>query len=372
MFGILFSLDGGHLLGYVIDNILSQEVRVLKMKSIVIHAPKDLRIEDCDVPEMGTGQVRIKMAAGGVCGSDLHYYHNGGFGAIKLREPMILGHEVAGYIDAVGEGVEGLSVGQLVAVSPSRPCSTCEYCLKGQQNQCLNMRFYGSAMPFPHIQGAFREMLVADATQCVVADGLSAGEAAMAEPLAVCLHATRRAGEMLGKTVLVTGCGPIGVLCILAACRAGAKRIIATDLSEFTLGKAAEAGADVTINMGTDPEGLKPYTADKGQIDVLFECSGVAPALHGAIPAMRPQGVIMQLGMGGDMSLPMLAITAKELQLRGSFRFHEEFALGVSLMRDGLINVKPLITHSVPLENAIEAFDIASDRTQAMKAQITF
>jgi len=342
------------------------------MKSIVIHAPKDLRIEDHEVPALQAGQVRIKMAAGGVCGSDLHYYHNGGFGAIKLREPMVLGHEVSGVIDALGEGVDGLEAGQLVAVSPSRPCGQCEYCQKGQQNHCLNMRFYGSAMPFPHIQGAFSEVLVAEASQCVVADGLSAGEAAMAEPLAVCLHATRRAGEMLGKTVLVTGCGPIGVLCILAARRAGAKRIIATDLSDFTLSKAADAGADVCINMRTDPEGLQAYTKDKGQIDLLFECSGAAAALHGAIPAMRPKGIIMQLGMGGDMTLPMLAITAKELELRGSFRFHEEFALGVSLMRDGLIDVRPLITHSLPLDRAIEAFDIASDRTQAMKAQILF
>ncbi|WP_420861594.1 L-idonate 5-dehydrogenase [Algirhabdus cladophorae] len=342
------------------------------MKSIVIHAPKDLRVEDSSIPDLGAGQVRIKMAAGGVCGSDLHYYNHGGFGAIRLKEPMILGHEVAGYIEAVADDVTTHKVGQLVAVSPSRPCAACEYCLKGMQNHCLNMRFYGSAMPFPHIQGAFREVLVADASQCAIADGLSPGEAAMAEPLAVCLHATRRAGEMLGKTVLVTGCGPIGVLCILAARRAGAAKIIATDLSDFTLGKAAEAGADITLNMVTTPDGLAPYTKDKGQIDVLFECSGAAPALHGAIPAMRPCGVIVQLGMGGDMSLPMLAITAKELQLRGSFRFHEEFGLGVDLMQKGLIDVKPLITHTLPLDQAIDAFEIASDRSQAMKAQITF
>lgn len=227
-------------------------------------------------------------------------------------------------------------------------------------------------MPFPHIQGAFRETLIADASQCAIANGLSAGEAAMGEPLAVCLHATNRAGPMLGKTVLVTGCGPIGVLCILAARRAGAAKIIATDLSNFTLGKASDAGADTTINMAEFPDGLDPFGVGKGQIDVLFECSGAAPALTGAIPAMRPGGIIVQLGMGGDMSLPMLAITAKELQLRGSFRFHEEFALGVELMQKGLIDVKPLITHTMPLAKAVDAFEIASDRSQAMKAQIAF
>ena len=127
------------------------------MKAIVAHAARDLRIEDRDAPTPGPGQVLIRLKAGGICGSDLHYYLHGGFGPIQLKEPMILGHEVSGEILHQGAGVEGLQTGQLVAVSPSRPCSMCEYCLNGQQNHCLNMRFYGSAMPFPHIQGAFQE-----------------------------------------------------------------------------------------------------------------------------------------------------------------------------------------------------------------------
>ena len=286
------------------------------MKSIVIHGPKDLRIEATETTSPGVGEVQITMAAGGICGSDLHYYNHGGFGAIKLREPMVLGHEVTGYITEIGAGVDGLKIGQLVAVSPSRHCRNCKFCLDGAQNQCLNMRFYGSAMPFPHIQGAFRQVLNADASQCVVADGLSAGEAAMAEPLAVCLHATRRAGSMVGKSVLVTGCGPIGVLSILSARRAGADFIVATDLSDFTLNMAKQIGADMTI--------------------------------------------------------PMMAITAKELALKGSFRFHEEFETSVHLMQKGLIDVNPLITHRVSIEHAQDGFDLAADRTQAMKTQISF
>lgn len=342
------------------------------MKAIVAHAAKDLRIEEHPVAAPGHGEVKLRLATGGVCGSDLHYYNHGGFGTVRLKEPMILGHEVSAYVEELGEGVTGLEIGQLVAVSPSRPCRTCRYCQQGLHNQCLNMRFYGSAMPFPHIQGAFRESLVADAIQCVPADGLSAGEAAMAEPLAVTLHATRRAGEMLGKRVLVTGCGPIGLLSILAARRAGAAEIVATDLSDFTLQMAKAAGADRTINTRDEPEALSAYSADKGTFDVLYECSGAAVALAGGIAALRPRGVIVQLGLGGDMSLPMMAITAKELELRGSFRFHEEFAVGVGLMQKGLIDVKPLITHTVPLDDAISAFKIASDRSKAMKAQIRF
>jgi L-idonate 5-dehydrogenase len=342
------------------------------MKAIVIHAAQDLRIEDQTVEAPGPGQVQIRLAVGGICGSDLHYFNHGGFGAIRLREPMVLGHEVSGHVMALGDGVTGLRVGQLVAVSPSRPCHACTYCREAMFNQCLNMRFYGSAMPFPHIQGAFREMLVADASQCAVADGLTPGEAAMAEPLAVCLHAAHRAGPMLGKSVLVTGCGPIGVLCILAARRAGADLIVATDLSDFTLGLARRAGADVTINMAGDAGMLDGYAKDKGRFDVLFECSGAAPALLAAIPAMRPGGTILQLGLGGDMTLPVQAMTAKELSLKGSFRFHDEFHTGVSLMQKGLIDVTPFITQTFPLHEAVEAFRTAGDRSRAMKAQIVF
>ena len=342
------------------------------MRSIVIHAPKDLRISEGDMHAPGTGEVQIAMATGGICGSDLHYYNHGGFGAIKLREPMVLGHEVSGHIVALGEGVVGLKNGQLVAVSPSRPCNTCRFCLTGAQNHCLNMRFYGSAMPFPHIQGAFRQILNADASQCAIADGLTSGEAAMAEPLAVCLHATRRAGGLVGKSVLVTGCGPIGILSILCARRAGADHIVATDLSDFTLSIAKKVGADEVINTRHTPDGLDKFTANKGTFDVLYECSGAVPALTAGIHAMRPGGTIMQLGLGGDMTLPMMAITAKELSLKGSFRFHEEFQTGVSLMQKGLIDVTPLITHTYDLDEAVQAFEMASDRNQAMKTHINF
>jgi L-idonate 5-dehydrogenase len=342
------------------------------VKAVVIHAARDLRIEDQPEEGPGPGQVLLAVATGGICGSDLHYYNHGGFGTVRLRQPIILGHEVSAHVLALGQGVTGLEVGQLVAVSPSRPCGACRYCLEGLPNHCLNMRFYGSAMPFPHIQGAFRERLVADAAQCVPADGLTPGEAAMAEPLAVVLHATRRAGGLVGQRVLVTGCGPIGVLSILAARRAGAAEIVATDLSDFTLGMARAAGADRVVNMVTEPDGLSRYGADKGYFDLLYECSGAAPALAAGIGALRPRGVILQLGLGGDMVVPLQALTAKELDLRGSFRFHEEFAIGVGLMRKGLIEVAPLITQTLPLADAVAAFDLAGDRSRAMKAQIVF
>jgi len=314
----------------------------------------------------------IRMARGGICGSDLHYYNHGGFGTVRLREPMILGHEVSGYVEALGDGVEGLEIGTLVAVSPSRPCYQCKYSQEGNHNHCLNMQFYGSAMPFPHIQGAFRELLVADARQCAVATGLSAGEAAMAEPLAVVLHAAKRAGDLMGKRVLVTGCGPIGQLAVMVARAAGAVEIVATDVTPFTLEMARQVGADATHNVAEGGDALARYGDQKGHFDVLFECSGVAAALASAVPALRPGAVVMQLGLGGDMTLPMQAMTTKEIELRGSFRFHEEFFAAVEMMQAGRLDVRPLITHALPLEDAVAAFTLASDRSQAIKAQIAF
>lgn len=342
------------------------------MRAIVAHQAKDLRIDEIADVTPGPGEVLIRMAVGGICGSDLHYYNHGGFGPVKLKEPMVLGHEVSGHVAELGLGVEGVELGDLVSVLPSRPCGDCIYCREGLRNHCLNMRFYGSAMPFPHIQGAFQELLVVDAVQCVSAKGISAAEAAMAEPLSVALHATRRAGELLGKKVLITGCGPIGALCIQAARRAGAAEIVVTDLAANALDHAIQVGADKIINMANQPDVLETYAKDKGYFDVLYECSGSPIALRGGMSAMRPRGVIMQLGVSGDMEIPMLMLTAKELDLRGSFRFHEEFAVAVELMRKGLIDVKPLISHSMPLSEALIAFETANDRGQAMKTQIVF
>ncbi|SDA57846.1 L-idonate 5-dehydrogenase [Mesorhizobium qingshengii] len=343
------------------------------MKSIVIHAAKDLRIEETDPGVLGAGQVEIAVEAGGICGSDLHYYNHGGFGAIRLREPMILGHEVAGTVEAIGGGVSALAIGDRVAISPSRPCNACRYCLQGMQNQCLSMRFYGSAMPMPHIQGAFRQRLVAEAWQCHrIADHVSINEAAFAEPFAVTLHAMNRAGSLLGKRVLVTGCGPIGALCILAARAHGAREIVATDVMDGVLAKALEIGADRTINVATNSEQLATYNVDKGSFDVMFEASGNERAVRAGLDVLKPRGVLMQLGLGGDLSIPQNLIVAKEIEMRGTFRFHEEFALAVDLINRRRVDVKPLLTGVYPLDQAVAAFEIAGDRNKSMKVQIAF
>ena len=141
---------------------------------------------------------------------------------------------------------------------------------------------------------------------------------------------------------------------------------------ELALTLARKVGADRTINIAAEPDALNAYAENKGTFDILFECSGAAPALVGALYAMRPRGIVVQVGVGGDMTLPMTQITSKELDLRGTFRFHEEFPLAVKMMQTGLIDVKPLITHTIPFDNAESAFTIANDRSKAMKAQIAF
>ncbi|HJS32801.1 MAG TPA: L-idonate 5-dehydrogenase [Alphaproteobacteria bacterium] len=343
------------------------------MRAAVIHAPGDLRIETLATPEMGPRSIKLRVDAGGICGSDLHYYQHGGFGTVRIKEPMILGHEVAGTVAQVGDDVAAVKPGDRIAVNPSRPCRQCRYCLEGNPNQCLDMRFYGSAMRFPHVQGAFCDELVIEERQAVpVGAATSSGEAAFAEPLAVALHAIRQAGPLIGRRVLVTGCGPIGCLSIIAARRAGALEVLATDILDEPLAAARTAGADRTVNVARSAEALADFTRDKGYFDVAIEASGNAAALTGAMACVRPRGVIVQLGLGGDAALSLNTLVAKEIELRGTFRFHEEFEWAVAMIDRKLIDVRPLLTASLPLARAREAFELAGDRRKAMKVQLSF
>jgi len=340
---------------------------------LVLHAPEDLRLDEQDAGEIGPGQVLVRVGMGGICGSDLHYFRHGGFGAIRIQEPMVLGHEVAGTVEAVAPDVTGVRVGDRVAVNPSRPCGRCKFCLEGLPNQCLDMRYYGSAMRMPHSQGAFRNRLVCNASQChPVAAGVPMAQAAVAEPFSVALHAVGRAGPLIGKRVLVTGCGPIGVLVIAAARLHGAAEIVATDVVDEPLAIAAKMGADETINAAADKGWVARNAADKGSFDVMFECSGNERALRDGLEVMRPRGVVVQLGMGGDVSLPQTMVVAKELSLVGSFRFHAEFALAVKLINDRRVDLSPVISASFPMQQATEAFELAGDRKRAMKVLIDF
>jgi L-idonate 5-dehydrogenase len=198
-------------------------------------------------------------------------------------------------------------------------------------------------------------------------------EGSMAEPLAVALHAVNRAGPLLGRKVLVTGCGPIGAMTVIAARRAGATHIVATDVIAQPLRKVAKVGADQTIDVAQDAGALARYAAEKGQFDVLFECSGNERALRSAFDVLRPRGIVVQLGLSGsETTLPFNIVVAKEFDLRGAFRFHEEFAVAVALINQRLVDLKPLVSATLPYRDAGRAFALAADRSQSMKVLLDF
>jgi L-idonate 5-dehydrogenase len=346
----------------------------VEAKACVLHSAKDLRIENVPVAEMGDDRVLVRIGAGGICGSDLHYYLDGGFGVVRVKEPMVLGHEVAGTVEAVGAKVTKVKPGERVALNPSRPCGRCKFCRSGEQQHCLDMWFYGSAQRVPHSQGAFRERIVAGEFQCeLVGEAVSIGEAACCEPLSVALHAVGQPGSLTGKRVLVTGSGPIGALVIAAARYAGALEVVATDLHDAALHKAQAMGATRIVNVAQAPGlAVEEFIAEKGYFDVVFECTGAGGVIKSVLPVLRPRGALVQVGVTGEVAIPIDAVVGKEIRILGSSRFHAEYALAARLIKEGRIDVKPIITATLPFERAVEAFEMAADRKAHMKVQLTF
>ncbi|WP_435164124.1 L-idonate 5-dehydrogenase [Falsirhodobacter sp. 1013] len=350
----------------------------MKTRICRLHAKDDLRIEEIEVAPPGPGEILIAMGAGGICGSDMHYWLDGGFGPIRVQEPIVLGHEIAGTVRDMGKGVEGLSVGTRVAVNPSRPCNDCTYCRQGLQQHCLTMRFFGSALRFPHEQGGFRDLMVVDAAQCVPLENpeVTLAEAACAEPLAVCLHALNRAGAMVGslagKRVLVTGAGPIGALTAAALRQAGAEQIVVTDLEDYPLEVTRRMGATETVNMRSDPAGLDGFMAGKGHFDLSFECSAAPSAIRSAVTVTRPQGAVIAVGVAGDVPVPLNLIVGKEIAFAGTHRFTSEYAQAVRMIDRRRIDVRPIITSTFDVGDAGTAFGVARDRRNAVKVQLSF
>jgi L-idonate 5-dehydrogenase len=345
------------------------------MKACVIYGARDLRLEERRDDALAPGAVRVRVRAGGICGSDLHYYFDGRNGDFVIREPLIPGHEFAGEVEAVGPGVGRVRVGDRVAVNPSTPCGTCRHCRQGRENLCRRMVFLGSASKFPHVQGGFRETFTVAETQALrVGSAVPFGTAAFAEPLSIALHAVARAGSLFGKSVLVTGAGPIGQLVMLCARRAGAARLAVTDLVDQPLAVATRLGADAAINVAKGTGDLMDHAAALDGFEVAFECVGHPAALRSAIEAAAPGATIVQVGLLPAGEVPVLAsrAMAKELDWKNVFRFADEFAQAVDMLDRGLIDVTPLLTATVPAAEAARGFELARDRTQSLKVQIAF
>ena len=344
------------------------------MLNCEIHGAQDLRLTEVAPEALGPTQVRVGVKAVGICGSDLHYYRHGRVGDFVIREPLTPGHEASGQVLEVGAAVTRVKPGDRVALDPARTCGVCRYCRQGDSNHCEAVHFFGSASRYPHMQGAMREQVVVQESQCLpVPDSLSFELAAFGEPLAVALHAVRSAGTLLGKTAMVVGAGPIGALVVMAARLAGASHVIAVDIVDQTLAACARVGATRTINAATDPGALDELAAGKGTVDVCFEASGNYAGLANCIRA-RPRGTIVTVGTlsGSSADCPFNQIMVKSLTCVGSFRFVDEYAWAVDYLSRGLLDVSPLLSAAVPVRQAHEAFALAADRTQAMKVMVTF
>jgi L-idonate 5-dehydrogenase len=342
------------------------------MRAVTTRGAGDLRVEELPVPEPGPGEVAVRVAFGGVCGSDLHYYHRGGVGDFTVRERLTLGHEVSGTLLATGAGVApgtaGVpALGAPVTVHPATPCGECAQCRAGRANTCPTTRYLGSAAHLPHVQGGFTDVLVVRAAQLVpLPAGLDLRRAALAEPLAVALHALRRAGDVDGRRVLVTGAGPIGALVAAAARRAGAAEVVVTDLVDEALQVALEVGA--TRVERADALSARLTADGPLDVDVAIEASGAPPALTSCVEQVVRGGVVVQLGLlpPGSVPAPGNLLVTHEVDLRGAFRFTDEIAGAVQLLAEGL-PVDAVLTHTVPVVDARAAFDLAGDRTRASK-----
>ncbi|MFJ3897030.1 L-idonate 5-dehydrogenase [Streptomyces sp. NPDC090083] len=339
------------------------------MLGCVIHGQDDLRVEELRTPEPGPGQALVAVRYGGVCGSDLHYWRHGGVGDFRLREPMLLGHEVVGTVLSYGPGATGPVPGTGVAVHPATPCGVCPECADGRRNVCRDTAYLGSAARFPHVQGGFAAHVTVPAGQLrAVPAGLELRRAVLAEPLSVALHAVRRAGDIAGRHVLVTGAGPIGCLVVAAAKAAGAARVTVTDLLPAALEYATAAGAD-TVVRADDPD-------DSGwpsEVDVAVEASGVAAGLDTCLRLVRRGAVVVQLGMLPPGRSPFAGnlLVSREIELRGAFRFDTEFDDALRLLA-----VEPafdaLVSAVVPVREAESAFALAADRSRSCKVLLDF
>lgn len=344
------------------------------MLAAVCHGKRDLRIEPVPDRMLGPDEVRVAVAFGGICGSDLHYFHRGAVGDFAVREPLTLGHEISGVVLECGSAVTDLQPGLKAALDPARPCLTCAWCRAGRANLCTNMWFLGSAGRFPHSQGGFAQHLVLRRDQIVpVPPDTDLLQLSVAEPLCVGLHAVNRAGALLGKRVIVTGSGPIGLLTVRAARLAGAAEIVATDIEDAPLRVARERmGADRTINVRTHEAELAAFEPDGGYFDVALEASGSPPALASLFRVIRRGGRIVQVGMlpAGTAPVPVNVLQSREIELVGSFRANDEFRHAVQLIVAGTIDVTPILSGTYPLAQAVTALEMAGDRSKVVKLHL--
>jgi L-iditol 2-dehydrogenase len=332
------------------------------MRVSVLQAAKTITIEDRPAPEPKPGEVVVRVDSVGVCGSDVHYYEEGRIGPYIVEAPLILGHEAAGEIVAVGEGVDSSRIGERVSIEPGVPDLICPQCLAGKYNLCPNMRFFAT----PPIDGAFAEYVaIHQAFAYPVPESISDDAAALLEPLSVALWACRKAAITAGTHVLINGSGPIGLVCVQAAAAFGATDITVADIKPQRLAVAERFGANTTINVANTP--LEEHDL---QADVLLECAGIPAATTSAVQALGRGGRAVLIGSSShDVSLPLSRLQSYELQITGLFRYANTWPTAIALVASGRINLDQMVTGRYTLEQAEDALN-ASRNPSSIKPMV--
>ena len=348
------------------------------MKAVQWYAPRQMRLVDIPVPTPLPHEALIRIESCGVCGSDMHYYLDGHIGNQVIRDPLILGHEYAGIVEAVGESADKSLLGKRVAVEPGVPCATCEYCLRGEYNVCPSMTFPGG----PGCDGAFAEFITVHAGFCFpVPEEMPAVDAAMIEPLAVAIHTVELARLKPGETAAIIGLGPIGLLTAAVAKYCGVNALYGTDLHAYRVQAASQFGLDMAFAVSADTPGeggqetvdhLMQVTSGRG-VDVAFDCSNGREGIGIACRITRPAGRCVLTGISGHEvdPLPVSIARRRELSLHWCRRFKHNFPTAIALLQALRIDIKPLLTHSFPLEQTCEAFElVANSQDNVLKVSI--
>lgn len=317
------------------------------MRTAVLRSLREMAIESRPIPQIKPGEVLIRVQAAGVCGSDLHYYEDGRIGDIQVKYPFILGHEIAGVVEAAGEGVESPALGTRVAVEPGIPCGTCEFCRTGRYSLCPEVRFLAT----PPVEGAFCEYLAYPAQWVYpLPDSMSAVEGALIEPLAVAMHAAEISGAQLGDSAFIFGCGCIGLLTLLVLKSRGVSEIYMCDVIQSRMEKARELGASRVFHGGREKVGEEIQKATKGRgVDCVFEVTGSQACLGETAEVMRKGGTVVLVGLGPEsvMDYDFGKLIWKEGQIRTCFRYRNLYPKAIRAISSGKIPVEAVVSHRV-------------------------
>jgi len=330
------------------------------MRASVLTAPKLIAMEERATPRPGPGEVLVRVAKVGVCGSDVHYYRDGRIGPFVVDTPLVLGHELSGRIAGVGDGVAADRIGERVAIEPQRPCRVCSQCKAGRYNLCPHMEFYAT----PPIDGAFCDYVTIQADFAhPVPDAVSDEAAALLEPLSVGIAAARKGAVVPGSRVLIAGSGPIGVIAAQAVRAFGAAEIIVSDPVPERRDMARRFGATATL----DPSAEDPRSL---QVDTFIDACGIPAAVVSGVQSVRGAGTVVLVGTGFDeIALPIPTIQNRELMVTGVFRYTDTWPLGAHLVATGQVDLDSLVTHRFGLAQAEDALNANLDPT-SLKAMV--